>query len=333
VNDKSYDVQYTINNANGEAAEYSVVAVASLPLGVTLNRALPTTCDVSGGVASLAANQHCIIDLTFNASNLTVGPYTGHVLDVHQTQPPVSLPLILSTTITAAPPPLVPMQLTTQQDIPALVTEGITYNMFYQLHNPNATTASYTLTQYNIPGVNLVTAQTTPCALKVGQLAANASCTIEATFAVTPATAPVGLYNQHIFVLNADGGVTPDSVWLKTIVQHYFAHNVIVFGDSLSDIGNTSLAPYTNDADSGRYTWIQYLAQNALLLPSHDIVASNLLGTQTAVDTNVDYAVGGATTANFPAQLAQYKAQLKQPLANPTTWVFLWMGGNDLLFN
>ena len=170
-------------------------------------------------------------------------------------------------------------------------------------------------------------------------LAANSSCNIQLQFN----DPKVETYpSTEVMTLDADTGVQPDSITLTTNVQKILAENMIIFGDSLTDV--CSPGPYTNnDPVKGKRVWIQdFLAETAVYAqglncwknPGVDIL-----------DHNVDFAIGGARITggneqiNIPAQIASYEAILaehKTPGGGPvkpglnTKFIF-WIGGNDLL--
>ena len=110
-----------------------------------------------------------------------------------------------------------------------------------------------------------------------------------------------------------------------------------VFGDSLSDTGNVSLAtfgllpvspPYADRSFSNGQVWAQDLAKSLGLPPL-----------QPSLGCGTDFAYGGAETGqtpthtlnptDLPAQFAQFQTQVPSPQAGALYAV--WIGSNDVL--
>lgn len=110
-----------------------------------------------------------------------------------------------------------------------------------------------------------------------------------------------------------------------------------VFGDSLSDTGNVSLAtlgtvpvspPYADRSFSNGPTWAQDLAQQIGLPPLQPSLAGG-----------TDFAYGGAETGqtpvhtlnptDLPSQYSQFLAQVPSP--QPGALYAMWIGSNDVL--
>ncbi|WP_163783649.1 SGNH/GDSL hydrolase family protein [Myxococcus vastator] len=95
---------------------------------------------------------------------------------------------------------------------------------------------------------------------------------------------------------------------------------LVVFGDSLSDYGNRTIAtsgPNTNPRSQITGVWVKQLADQ-LGLP---LTPSNSGGT--------NYAQGGAVTSGMNVQVDDYLADVGGA-ANPTALYVLWGGGNDI---
>lgn len=110
-----------------------------------------------------------------------------------------------------------------------------------------------------------------------------------------------------------------------------------VFGDSLSDTGNVSLAtfgqvpvspPYADRSFTNGPVWAQDLAQSIGLPPLQPSLAGG-----------TDFAIGGAQTGqtpthtlnptDLPSQYAQFVSQVSSP--QPGALYALWIGSNDVL--
>lgn len=108
-------------------------------------------------------------------------------------------------------------------------------------------------------------------------------------------------------------------------------HNMVVFGDSLSDIKGKS----TNNDPAGKKLWDEVLYDNlGEQLAQRNGIYSYSQSKQTpacdnANNCNIVYAVGGNTTKNLATQVNQYKDQLHGESANTGTIAFIWLGGND----
>jgi outer membrane lipase/esterase len=111
--------------------------------------------------------------------------------------------------------------------------------------------------------------------------------------------------------------------------------NMVVFGDSLSDMHNTKGAPATNNnPDGSQPLWANDVRQS--LFPNQTMYASTKIPKTTGQIYSTDYAYGGAITGgkgNEPTLIAQVSQYLKSVnnKASPTTLYLIWGGGNDLL--
>lgn len=119
---------------------------------------------------------------------------------------------------------------------------------------------------------------------------------------------------------------------LPTIAEAAAFSKLYVFGDSLSDVGNTQKATsglvppppyYTDGRFSNGAVWVEYLAPK--------------LGLQVSLENN--FAFGGATTGNknsflpflpgLTGELTQFAS--RNPTADPDALYILWVGANDYL--
>lgn len=122
-------------------------------------------------------------------------------------------------------------------------------------------------------------------------------------------------------------------------------HNIIVFGDSLTDIGNAGIFTNAPKGVTNRI-WIQDLVSaETEATDNHQIMKSKAFETTSAQqgqspnDDNIDYAYGGATASpgrplNVPSvgeQIGFYVKDLGSAKPDPNTYFFIWAGGNDLL--
>lgn len=233
------------------------------------------------------------------------------------------------------PPPPTPLVLQAVQALPGSTVVGHPYIVLYKLTNNNVKTVNYTLEQTGAKYVTFNEKIDDACNVddQESQLAANTSCNIEMQFndpnvETYPAT--------KVMTLTSDEGVDPDSISLQTSVRKLFADNVIMFGDSLSDV--CAPGPYVNnDPVFGKRNWaMDFVAETAVYAqglncwknPGIDILQHN-----------VDYAVGGARIKDIPGQITNYEnalAEHKGPNGQPTrpglnTKFIFWIGGNDLL--
>jgi len=106
----------------------------------------------------------------------------------------------------------------------------------------------------------------------------------------------------------------------------YANSTLIVFGDSLSDIGNARIATsgiipdknYYNGRFSNGPNYVDQLAANLNIT----INASRSFGS--------NYAFGGARSIEVNAQVSNYKENVEST-ANPEALYIVWSGGNDLI--
>ena len=103
-------------------------------------------------------------------------------------------------------------------------------------------------------------------------------------------------------------------------------HNLVVFGDSLSDNGNSYAAvglpkpPYYEGRWTNGYNWVDYFTVIAGLPPA----------TAYLVDGGTNFAVGGSTSALLGAQVVVYLATVGGS-ADPADLFVIWIGANDFL--
>lgn len=220
-----------------------------------------------------------------------------------------------------------PLTLTATQALPAIVLQKQTYTVDYQLNNSNSAPQSYELTPISAAGVSFVTPSADACKLNAqASLAAQAHCNIALQF--DPKKLPVGTYQQTVLKLAADVGVTPTELTLKAQVSDMFAQNVIIFGDSLSDLCDHAT---NNDPTLGYKMWPNYFVSQVKLGARGIVCSRNLPAGQSPANTNVDYAVGGAVTADIPGQINNLVTDLKGAALNPNAKVIIWIGGNDVI--
>jgi phospholipase/lecithinase/hemolysin len=103
-------------------------------------------------------------------------------------------------------------------------------------------------------------------------------------------------------------------------------NNLVVFGDSLSDNGNSFAAvglpkpPYYEGRWTNGYNWVDYFTRIAGLPPA----------TAYLEDGGTNFAVGGSTSELLGAQIAVYLATVGGS-ANPKDLFVIWIGANDFL--
>jgi phospholipase/lecithinase/hemolysin len=101
-------------------------------------------------------------------------------------------------------------------------------------------------------------------------------------------------------------------------------HNLVVFGDSLSDNGNTYAAvglpkpPYYDGRWTNGYNWVDYFTRIAGL-PAATAYLEN---------GGTNFAVGGSTSELLGAQILVYLATVGGK-ADPSNLFVIWIGGND----
>ena len=101
-------------------------------------------------------------------------------------------------------------------------------------------------------------------------------------------------------------------------------HNLVVFGDSLSDNGNTYAAvglpkpPYYNGRWTNGYNWVDYFTRIAGLPPA----------TAYLKNKGTNFAVGGSTSELLGAQILVYLATVGGK-PDPADLFVIWIGGND----
>lgn len=103
-------------------------------------------------------------------------------------------------------------------------------------------------------------------------------------------------------------------------LAHAGYSEMVVFGDSLSDVGNNYQAPpYWNGRYSNGPVWVEYLDTRLGLAP---LTPSSMGGT--------DYATGGAQTADMVGQALSY---ISGPGVDPNALYVVLGGANDLFNN
>jgi phospholipase/lecithinase/hemolysin len=103
-------------------------------------------------------------------------------------------------------------------------------------------------------------------------------------------------------------------------------HNLVVFGDSLSDNGNTYAAvglpkpPYYKGRWTNGYNWVDYFTRIAGLPPATAYLKNG----------GTNFATGGSTSALLGAQVVVYLATVGGS-ADPADLFVIWIGANDFL--
>jgi len=103
-------------------------------------------------------------------------------------------------------------------------------------------------------------------------------------------------------------------------------HNLVVFGDSLSDNGNTYAAvglpkpPYYKGRWTNGYNWVDYFTRIAALPPATAYLKNG----------GTNFAVGGSTSQLLGAQIAVYLVTVGGK-ADPNDLFVIWIGANDFL--
>jgi phospholipase/lecithinase/hemolysin len=101
-------------------------------------------------------------------------------------------------------------------------------------------------------------------------------------------------------------------------------HHLVVFGDSLSDNGNTYVAvglpkpPYYDGRWTNGYNWVDYFTRIAGL-PAATAYLKN---------GGTNFAVGGSTSELLGAQIVVYLATVSGK-PDPSDLFVIWIGGND----
>lgn len=247
----------------------------------------------------------------------------------------------------ASPPPApIPLSLeNTGYSLPSKAIVGTIYNLQYRLTNNNTTAETYVLSQLEAQGVRFITPTSDACNVGNQQatLAARSSCNIAINF--DPSKVPLGNYNQLVLRLGSNVGVQPNQITFVTNVVKDLANNIIIFGDSLSDIGN--VGTFTNNPPGMKNRiWIQDLiASEPENVDPHQVINSKKYnrslrqGGLSPNSLNIDYAYGGALannkrTLSVPGlldQVLEYQKDLAGVPPNKNTLYFIWAGGNDLL--
>ena len=103
-------------------------------------------------------------------------------------------------------------------------------------------------------------------------------------------------------------------------------HNLVVFGDSLSDNGNSYAAvglpkpPYYKGRWSNGYNWVDYFTRIAGLPPATAYLENG----------GTNFAVGGSTSELLGAQILVYLATVSGS-PDPNDLFVIWIGANDFL--
>jgi phospholipase/lecithinase/hemolysin len=103
-------------------------------------------------------------------------------------------------------------------------------------------------------------------------------------------------------------------------------HNLVVFGDSLSDNGNTLAAvglpkpPYYKGRWTNGFNWVDDFTRIAGLPPATAYLQNG----------GTNFAVGGSTSALLAAQIAVYLVTVSGS-ANPADLFVIWIGSDDFL--
>lgn len=236
-----------------------------------------------------------------------------------------------------------PLHWSADSSLPTEAIYGTTYTVRYHLSNNNAVSRTYTLNRLQQAGVTFIPVDNA-CNVNNQQslLEAHSSCNIAFTF--DPAGLEKGDYDKPILRLT-DQDNTQSYLSIHTLITDVLAHNVIVFGDSLSDIGNAGI--YTNKIPGATdLIWPQYLMANEpVSVDAHTILNSVAYEHSVTLDRvspnqlNLDYAYGGALANNARTlgvpglldQIKMYQSDLGGVAPDKNTLYVIWAGGNDLL--
>lgn len=217
------------------------------------------------------------------------------------------------------------LHLTAVKPLETSLIKGKLYDVSYRLTNHSHQPQSYIIAPLDNKQwhVDVLNNDLNHCDLKNHQtiLAPESECTLKLHLTAYENVTQLDIKN--ILSINADVAITS-----ATTAKY---HNMIVFGDSLSDIKGKA----TNNDPTGKKLWDEFLYDDLdTQLAQRNGIHSYPASQQTpdcdnANNCNIVYAVGGNTTKNLAAQIDRYKAQLHDHTANAGTIAFIWLGGND----
>ena len=233
--------------------------------------------------------------------------------------------LLLCALMSASASTITDLQLTTVRPLAQSIVKGKNDDMMYRLSNHSQHTHQYFITVANNQQwqTEILTSDSQSCDVQGHQtiLMPNAECTIH--LRITAHENITQLDINDVLSMSADIGIH------STDTAKF--HNMIVFGDSLSDIKGKA----TNNDPNGKKLWdeVLYDSLDNQLAQRNGIYSYPASKQTTDCDNanhcNIVYAVGGNTTKNLATQVDQYKKQLQGQPANAGTIVFIWLGGND----
>jgi phospholipase/lecithinase/hemolysin len=128
------------------------------------------------------------------------------------------------------------------------------------------------------------------------------------------------------FVLSLSITLTLLSVSIADALDLNKVHNLVVFGDSLSDNGNSYVLfgvpqpPYYDGRWTNGLNWVDYFTRMTGLPPA----------TAFLEDGSTNFAVGGATSVDLPGEAAVYLGTVGGK-ADPNDLYVVWIGANDFL--
>jgi phospholipase/lecithinase/hemolysin len=240
--------------------------------------------------------------------------------------------IFLFTQINAAPLTL------TQTNLPATVVANKSYTVKYRFLNNSDHPQTYTITPASSRHDDSVTVLPVKqsCNVKNQQtvLLAKETCVIKLRFAAIRMTRGQDhrALIEKVFQLSADAPIKHgkreqkvEAVYLDSTEENSF-HNVIVFGDSLSDINGRN----TNNIEPK--LWDEDVITKLQDSDRLEVKKSAIVGTDNtdSLNENVIFARSGKTTEDLDRQIESFKSSLKGKDANNNSLVFIWLGGNDL---
>jgi thermolabile hemolysin len=128
------------------------------------------------------------------------------------------------------------------------------------------------------------------------------------------------------FVLFLSFALMPLIVPIADALDLHKVHNLVVFGDSLSDNGNSYVLlgvpkpPYYDGRWTNGLNWVDYFTR----------ITGLPAATAFFEDGGTNFAVGGATSADLTGEVAVYLGTVSGK-ADPTDLYVIWIGADDFL--